>query len=158
MFLIVFFFLSLYENQIKYSPYSICISILPIFHILNLKIRNKHFKSKSIFSAKPWTPKHKRLLPSLNMVSGKKSQKIPVWDLPDVPKGELPPHIQLQRTRVSCTFDAPTHVFTYSPVSSLIFILNFFSIVNLIHVIFFCFGVKDREYTILGCLWGDGSG
>ncbi|XP_042005602.1 DNA-directed RNA polymerases I and III subunit rpac1-like [Salvia splendens] len=43
------------------------------------------------------------------MVSEKKSNKIPVWDLPDVPKGELPPHIQLQRTRVSCTFDAPTH-------------------------------------------------
>ncbi|XP_057765418.1 uncharacterized protein LOC130986144 [Salvia miltiorrhiza] len=38
-----------------------------------------------------------------------KTEKIPVWDLPDVPKGELPPHIQLQRTRVLCTFDAPTH-------------------------------------------------
>ncbi|KAH6786287.1 RNA polymerase I subunit 43 [Perilla frutescens var. hirtella] len=38
-----------------------------------------------------------------------KTPKIPVWDLPDVPKGELPQHIQLQRTRVHCTFDAPTH-------------------------------------------------
>ncbi|KAL8462188.1 hypothetical protein ACS0TY_033307 [Phlomoides rotata] len=38
-----------------------------------------------------------------------KTPKIPVWDLPDVPKGELPPHIQLQRTRVLCTLDAPTH-------------------------------------------------
>lgn len=31
-------------------------------------------------------------------------------DLPDVSKGELPPHIQLQRTRVVCTDDAPLHV------------------------------------------------
>ncbi|KAG8386006.1 hypothetical protein BUALT_Bualt03G0104100 [Buddleja alternifolia] len=38
-----------------------------------------------------------------------KTPKIPVWDLPDVPKGKLPPHIQLQRTRVFCTSDAPTH-------------------------------------------------
>ncbi|PIN09740.1 RNA polymerase I and III, subunit RPA40/RPC40 [Handroanthus impetiginosus] len=38
-----------------------------------------------------------------------KTSKIPVWDLPDVPKGKLPPHLELQRTRVLCTFDAPTH-------------------------------------------------
>ncbi|KAL3851118.1 hypothetical protein ACJIZ3_013000 [Penstemon smallii] len=38
-----------------------------------------------------------------------KAEKIPVWDLPDVPKGRLPPHIQLQRTRVICTSDAPIH-------------------------------------------------
>lgn len=38
-----------------------------------------------------------------------KTPKIAVWDLPDVSKGELPPHIQLQRTRVLCTVDAPTH-------------------------------------------------
>ncbi|KAK6149425.1 hypothetical protein DH2020_016950 [Rehmannia glutinosa] len=38
-----------------------------------------------------------------------KTTKVPVWDLPDVPKGKLPPHLQLQRTRVLCTFDAPTH-------------------------------------------------
>ncbi|KAL0353494.1 UNVERIFIED_CONTAM: DNA-directed RNA polymerases I and III subunit rpac1 [Sesamum angustifolium] len=38
-----------------------------------------------------------------------KTPKIPVWDLPDVPKGRLPPHLELQRTRVLCTFDAPTH-------------------------------------------------
>ncbi|XP_047949841.1 DNA-directed RNA polymerases I and III subunit rpac1-like [Salvia hispanica] len=43
------------------------------------------------------------------MSSGKSSQKIPVWDLPDLPKGELPPHLELQRTRVSCTSDAPIH-------------------------------------------------
>ncbi|GER32460.1 DNA-directed RNA polymerase family protein [Striga asiatica] len=35
--------------------------------------------------------------------------KVPVWDLPDVPKGTLPSHLQLQRTRVHCNFDAPTH-------------------------------------------------
>lgn len=35
--------------------------------------------------------------------------KIPVWDLPDVPKGSLPSHLQLQRTRVVCNKEAPTH-------------------------------------------------
>ncbi|KAK3021552.1 hypothetical protein RJ639_046500, partial [Escallonia herrerae] len=35
--------------------------------------------------------------------------KVPIWDLPDVPTGELPPHIQLQRTRVFCKSDAPTN-------------------------------------------------
>ncbi|GFZ07356.1 RNA polymerase I subunit 43 [Actinidia rufa] len=35
--------------------------------------------------------------------------KVPIWDLPDVPKGELPPHLELQRTRVLCNSDAPTH-------------------------------------------------
>lgn len=52
-----------------------------------------------------------------------RTEKIPVWDLPDVPKGELPPHIQLQRTRVLCTFDAPTHVNSLLFISSLV---NFF--------------------------------
>lgn len=33
----------------------------------------------------------------------------PALDMPDVPKGQLPPHIELQRTRVLCNFDAPTH-------------------------------------------------
>lgn len=35
--------------------------------------------------------------------------KVPIWDLPDLPKGELPPHLELHRTRVSCNSDAPTH-------------------------------------------------
>ncbi|XAR56809.1 DNA-directed RNA polymerase [Bertholletia excelsa] len=35
--------------------------------------------------------------------------KVPIWDLPDVPKGQLPPHVELQRTRVFCNSDAPTH-------------------------------------------------
>ncbi|CAA0815398.1 RNA polymerase I subunit 43 [Striga hermonthica] len=45
------------------------------------------------------------------MVSEKeqKTAKVPVWDLPDVPKGTLPSHLQLQRTRVHCNFDAPAH-------------------------------------------------
>ena len=34
----------------------------------------------------------------------------PALDMPDVPKGQLPPHLELQRTRVLCNFDAPTHV------------------------------------------------
>ncbi|KZV36216.1 hypothetical protein F511_14234 [Dorcoceras hygrometricum] len=38
-----------------------------------------------------------------------RTPKIPVWDLPDLPTGKLPPHLELQRTRVLCTFDAPTH-------------------------------------------------
>lgn len=32
-----------------------------------------------------------------------------IFDLPDVPKG-LPPHLELQRTRVVCNVDAPIHV------------------------------------------------
>lgn len=36
--------------------------------------------------------------------------KVSVWDLPDLPKGKLPPHIELQRTRVLCGSLAPTNV------------------------------------------------
>ncbi|KAJ4834251.1 hypothetical protein Tsubulata_029890 [Turnera subulata] len=32
-----------------------------------------------------------------------------IWDLPDVPKGQLPPHLTRQKTRVFCKADAPTH-------------------------------------------------
>lgn len=35
--------------------------------------------------------------------------KTSIWDLPDVPKGKLPPHLELQRTRVVCNVDAPIH-------------------------------------------------
>lgn len=35
--------------------------------------------------------------------------KVPIWDLSDLPKGELPPHLQLHRTRVFCNSDAPDH-------------------------------------------------
>lgn len=35
---------------------------------------------------------------------------VSVWDLPDVVAGNLPPHLQLQRTRVVCNKEAPTHV------------------------------------------------
>ncbi|KAJ7522201.1 hypothetical protein O6H91_18G001000 [Diphasiastrum complanatum] len=34
-------------------------------------------------------------------------------DMPDVPKGQLPPHLELQRTRVLCASDAPTHTETF---------------------------------------------
>lgn len=39
-----------------------------------------------------------------------------IWDLPDVPMGKLPPHLELQRTRVICNKDAPIHTegITYS--------------------------------------------
>jgi hypothetical protein len=33
-----------------------------------------------------------------------------IMSLPDVPT-KLPPHVELQRTRVLCNADAPTHVF-----------------------------------------------
>ncbi|CAA6661524.1 unnamed protein product [Spirodela intermedia] len=36
-------------------------------------------------------------------------KKASVMDIPDVPKGQLPPHLELQRTRVLCGSDAPTH-------------------------------------------------
>ncbi|XP_077215954.1 RNA polymerase I subunit 43 [Tasmannia lanceolata] len=32
-----------------------------------------------------------------------------ILNMPDVPKGQLPPHLELQRTRVRCTSDAPLH-------------------------------------------------
>ncbi|KAL4554677.1 hypothetical protein LXL04_037279 [Taraxacum kok-saghyz] len=35
--------------------------------------------------------------------------KTPLWDLPELPKNELPLHLQLQKTRVFCNNDAPTH-------------------------------------------------
>lgn len=50
--------------------------------------------------------------------SDKGTAKVPVWDLPDVPSGQLPPHLELQRTRVFCNKDAPTQTekFLYSGV------------------------------------------
>ncbi|XP_060189048.1 uncharacterized protein LOC132617996 [Lycium barbarum] len=38
-----------------------------------------------------------------------KLEKVSVWDLPDVPKGKLPPHLELRRTRVLCASLAPTN-------------------------------------------------
>ncbi|XP_010248371.1 PREDICTED: DNA-directed RNA polymerases I and III subunit RPAC1 isoform X1 [Nelumbo nucifera] len=38
--------------------------------------------------------------------------RVSALDLPDVPKGHLPPHLELQRTRVLCASDAPTHTET----------------------------------------------
>ncbi|KAM7277799.1 hypothetical protein ACFE04_004933 [Oxalis oulophora] len=39
--------------------------------------------------------------------SNSKDQEFSIFDLPDVPMGILPPHIQLQKTRVVCNEDAP---------------------------------------------------
>lgn len=36
-----------------------------------------------------------------------------IKELPDVPMGKLPPHLDLQRTRVLCNPDAPIHVCIY---------------------------------------------
>ncbi|TYI97893.1 hypothetical protein E1A91_D01G175700v1 [Gossypium mustelinum] len=41
--------------------------------------------------------------------AGEEKKKISIWDLPDVPMGQLPPHLELQRSRVSCNKDAPIH-------------------------------------------------
>lgn len=35
--------------------------------------------------------------------------RISVLDMPDVPNGQLPPHIQLQKTHIFCDKNAPTH-------------------------------------------------
>lgn len=35
--------------------------------------------------------------------------RISALDMEDVPKGQLPPHLELRRTRVLCASDAPTH-------------------------------------------------
>ncbi|TXG75061.1 hypothetical protein ES332_1Z019100v1 [Gossypium tomentosum] len=40
---------------------------------------------------------------------GEEKKKFSIWDLPDVPMGQLPPHLELQRSRVSCNKDAPIH-------------------------------------------------
>lgn len=66
-----------------------------------------------------------------------KTPKIPVWDLPDVPKGELPPHVELQRTRVHCTLDAPTHVFILLPllISYYVSLIAQFNVIFLLLVV-----------------------
>ncbi|XP_022716715.1 DNA-directed RNA polymerases I and III subunit RPAC1 [Durio zibethinus] len=40
---------------------------------------------------------------------GEEKNKFSIWDLPDVPMGQLPPHLELQRSRVLCNKDAPIH-------------------------------------------------
>ncbi|KAM7280453.1 hypothetical protein ACFE04_007587 [Oxalis oulophora] len=44
--------------------------------------------------------------------SNSKDKEFSIFDLPDVPMGILPPHIQLQKTRVVCNEDAPIHTDT----------------------------------------------
>ena len=34
-------------------------------------------------------------------------------DMPDIPRGQLPPHLELQRTRVVCRPDAASYVCVY---------------------------------------------
>ncbi|OMP06988.1 DNA-directed RNA polymerase, RBP11-like protein [Corchorus olitorius] len=40
---------------------------------------------------------------------GDTKKKFSIFDLPDVPMGQLPDHLQLHRTRVLCNNDAPIH-------------------------------------------------
>ncbi|CAN6448286.1 unnamed protein product [Victoria cruziana] len=40
---------------------------------------------------------------------GEKTVGVSALDMPDVPMGKLPEHLQLQRTRVVCASDAPSH-------------------------------------------------
>ncbi|XP_052482393.1 uncharacterized protein LOC105764210, partial [Gossypium raimondii] len=41
--------------------------------------------------------------------AGEEKKKFSIWDLPNVPMGQLLPHLELQRSRVSCNKDAPIH-------------------------------------------------
>ncbi|KAL1107514.1 hypothetical protein V6Z11_D03G049700 [Gossypium hirsutum] len=56
-------------------------------------------------------PKHKRFSSAVYIEgAGEEKKKFSIWDLPDVPMGQLPPHLELQRSRVSCNKDAPIHI------------------------------------------------
>lgn len=77
---------------------------------------------------------------------GERMKKASVMDIPDVPKGQLPPHLELQRTRVLCGSDAPTHVSSFCSSLTLIKpLLNFyvglfltsFVVYSLIHAVYF---------------------
>lgn len=98
-------------------------------------------------------------------------EKIPVWDLPDVPKGQLPHHLEQQRTRVFCNSDAPTHVSLSPPLYIYMYIFNFYfeefmplCLNDFIGGFMFNFGlyiselVVDREHTLLWCIFIYGSG
>lgn len=53
--------------------------------------------------------------------SKEEKKEFSIWDLPDVPMGVLPPHLQLQKTRVVCKADAPIHVsLTYPSLLSFV--------------------------------------
>jgi DNA-directed RNA polymerase I and III subunit RPAC1 len=44
-----------------------------------------------------------------------KEEGFSYWNLKDVERGQLPPHIRKQGTRVYCKPDAPTNVFLTHP-------------------------------------------
>ncbi|XP_052490113.1 uncharacterized protein LOC105790784 [Gossypium raimondii] len=41
--------------------------------------------------------------------AGEEKKKFSIWDLPNVPMGQLLPHLELQRSRVSCNKDTSIH-------------------------------------------------
>lgn len=59
------------------------------------------------------------------ILASKMKDRPSVMDLPDLPKGELPAHLELQRTRVVCAADAPSYVRVFDlPCDLLLLVLS----------------------------------
>lgn len=75
--------------------------------------KGKKEKKNPIIRAS-WCPltRTQKLIVAGVEVKLRKSQppKVPVWDLPDVPRGYLPPHLHLRRTRVVRKKEASTRI------------------------------------------------
>ncbi|RZS28897.1 hypothetical protein BHM03_00062548 [Ensete ventricosum] len=69
------------------------------------------------------------------------SSKVSALDMPDVPMGQLPEHLHLQRTRVVCKADAPVHVSATVITSITPSVDLHFSMAN------YCFSVKVVRLT-----------
>ncbi|RRT65113.1 hypothetical protein B296_00028267 [Ensete ventricosum] len=72
------------------------------------------------------------------------SSKVSALDMPDVPMGQLPEHLHLQRTRVVCKADAPVHVSATVITSITPSVDLHFSMAN--NREFYCFSFKFRFY------------
>jgi hypothetical protein len=62
-------------------------------------------------------------------------------EMDDLPKGELPPHLELQRTRVVCAADAPSYV---SPLSVCLSVS--------VSLLYFCLLLRGRLESLF-CLF-----
>ena len=68
-----------------------------------------------------------------------------IMNLPDVPM-KLPPHVELQRTRVECKADAPIHV-PFSSFSHVLFVLSSYSFfIRILRMMF-----NSMEYMFCFC-------
>lgn len=81
--------------------------------------------------------------------------RISALDMPDVPKGQLPPHLELQRTRVFCASDAPTHVFIFLNLIELFLAVRFsvlfgYFVSNCIFLDFFSWCLKTERIQSSG--------